>query len=103
MKIVIAATTLVVALVACADRNTQTLADAMADDGSITTLVKARLDNDLQVGAMRIDVETINGEVQLAGFAGSEQDKSRAEDIARGVSYVKGVRNDIVVRPPITQ
>ena len=103
MKTFIVATTLVGALCACADGGTQTLAGAMADDGSITTLVKARLDNDPQVGAMHINVETVNGEVQLAGFASSELDKSRAEDIARGVSDVKGVRNDIVVRPPVTQ
>jgi hyperosmotically inducible protein len=103
MKTFIVASTLIVALCACADKNMQTPASARADDGSITTLVKARLGNDPQVGAMHINVETVNGEVQLAGFASSDQDKSRAEDIARGVSTVKGVRNDIVVRPPVTQ
>ena len=73
------------------------------DDTTITTRVKTRLDNDPQVGTMRISVATVDGQVQLAGFADSDQDKRRAEDIARGDSYVKAVRNDTVVRPPITQ
>ena len=103
MKTLALATTLALALVGCADKTMQSAAGATADDGSITTRVKARLDSDPQLGAMRIEVQTFNGEVQLAGFANSEQDKSRAEDLARGDSYVKGVRNDIVVRPPVTQ
>jgi len=103
MKTLILAATLALALSGCFDRTAQSMVSAMADDGSITTRVKTRLDNDPQVGSMRISVATVDGQVQLAGFADSDLDKRRAEDIARGDSYVKAVRNDIVVRPPITQ
>jgi osmotically-inducible protein OsmY len=44
-------------------------------------------------------VETLNGTVQLSGFAKSAAEKAQAENIARNVKNVKGVRNDIVVRP----
>ncbi|MGE5450665.1 MAG: BON domain-containing protein [Acidobacteriota bacterium] len=47
---------------------------------------------------MRINVETLKGEVQLAGFAASEKEKARAAELALGVPDVKSVRNNIVVR-----
>ncbi|MGH8857923.1 MAG: BON domain-containing protein, partial [Polaromonas sp.] len=65
----------------------------------ITTSVKARFVEDKTVSAMSIRVETLNGTVQLSGFAKSDAEKTQAENIARGVRNVKSVRNDIVVRP----
>jgi len=44
-------------------------------------------------------VETLNGTVQLRGFAKSAAEKSQAENLARAVSGARGVRNDIIVRP----
>ena len=46
-----------------------------------------------------IRVETQNGTVMLSGFAKNSTEKSTAESIARGVSGVKSVRNEIAVRP----
>lgn len=68
------------------------------DDATITARVKARFAGDGQVSAMRITIETRNGVVQLAGFAVSEAEKTRAGELARGVSGVKQVHNDIIVR-----
>jgi hyperosmotically inducible periplasmic protein len=36
--------------------------------------------------------------VQLSGFVDSPEQKAQAEQIARSVSGVRGVRNNIVVR-----
>jgi osmotically-inducible protein OsmY len=49
---------------------------------------------------MRISVETLNGTVQLSGFADSEVERQRAIDVARAVPDVKQVRNNIVVKAP---
>ncbi|MBS0555102.1 MAG: BON domain-containing protein, partial [Proteobacteria bacterium] len=69
------------------------------DDATITTRVKAKFAEDPTVSAMAISVETLRGTVQLSGFAKSATEKSHAEKIARSTSGVKGVKNDIVVRP----
>ena len=83
----------------CAVGRGQETAGAYVDDAAITTSVKARFVEDKTVSAMSISVETLNGTVQLSGFAKSAAEKAQAENIARGVRNVKSVRNDIVVRP----
>jgi hyperosmotically inducible protein len=82
----------------CAVTSGQSTVGQYVDDATITTRVKTRLANDPQVNAMRVSVETLNGTVQLSGFAVSEAEKSRAAEIARSVPDVKDVVNDIVVR-----
>jgi len=69
------------------------------DDATITTRVKTRFAEDPKVSAMRISVETLNGTVQLSGFAKSQAEKNQAEAIARNTKHVRDVRNSIVVRP----
>ncbi|MGH6637004.1 MAG: BON domain-containing protein [Polaromonas sp.] len=83
----------------CAVGRGQETAGAYVDDAAITTSVKARFVEDKTVSAMSISVETLNGTVQLSGFAKSDAEKTQAENIARGVRNVKSVRNNIVVRP----
>lgn len=83
----------------CAVGRGQETTGAYIDDAGITTTVKARFIDDKTVSASAISVETLNGTVQLSGFAKSGAEKAQAESIARGVKNVKSVRNDIVVRP----
>jgi osmotically-inducible protein OsmY len=83
----------------CAVGRGQESAGAYVDDAAITTSVKAKFVEDKTVAASSIKVETLNGTVQLSGFAKSSAEKSQAENIARNVKNVKAVRNDIVVRP----
>ena len=83
----------------CAVGRGQETAGSYIDDTAITTAVKAKFVEDKTVAASSISVETLNGTVQLSGFAKSVAEKSQAEAIARGVKNVKSVRNDIVVRP----
>ena len=83
----------------CAVGRGQETTGAYIDDAGITTTVKAKFVEDKTVSASSISVETLNGTVQLSGFAKSSAEKAQAEAIARGVKNVRAVRNDIVVRP----
>lgn len=83
----------------CAVVRGQETTGAYVDDAAITTTVKAKLLEDKTVSGTSISVETLNGTVQLSGFAKSTAEKSQAENIARGVKNVRAVRNDIIVRP----
>ncbi len=67
------------------------------DDSTINARVKARFAEDRSVSAMAIGVETLHGEVQLSGFVETAGEKAKAETIARGISGVTSVRNDIVI------
>jgi osmotically-inducible protein OsmY len=44
---------------------------------------------------MEINVETFKGVVQLSGFVSSQAMMDRAVEVARGVSGVKSVKNDM--------
>ena len=83
---------------ACSVTAGQSTAGQYADDSAITTRVKARFAENKKVSAMRLGVETLRGEVLLSGFAVSQEERALAGDLALGVSGVKSVRNDIVVR-----
>jgi osmotically-inducible protein OsmY len=48
---------------------------------------------------MSINVDTLNGEVALSGFAKSAEEKAVAEQIARSTGGVRAVRNNLVIRP----
>lgn len=98
---ILAAAVTAVALLAmtgCAVQRKQESVGAYVDDTTITTQVKAKFAADQTVSAMAISVETLKGTVQLSGFAKSLDEKLAAERIARSVSGVADVKNDIVVR-----
>ncbi len=82
----------------CSVMRGQETAGAYVDDAAITTAIKAKFVEDKIVSAGSISVETLNGTVQLAGFANSAEEKSKAEQIARNSRNVRAVRNDIIVR-----
>lgn len=79
-------------------RHQQTVGSYM-DDAGITTAVKAKFAEDKTVAATSISVETMNGNVQLSGFAKNQAEKDRAAALARDTKGVTGVKNSIVVRP----
>ena len=79
-------------------RNQQTVG-SYVDDAAVTTAVKAKMAEDKNVAATSISVETLNGTVQLSGFAKTQAEKNQAEAIARNTKNVREVRNSIVVRP----
>jgi len=89
---------LFVALGGCARSPSQESAGEYVDDSVITAKVKAALAADPRVRAVFINVQTVRGIVRLTGFADNREEADLAVAIARRVSGVKGVRDDIVVR-----
>ncbi|HEY1230933.1 MAG TPA: BON domain-containing protein [Ramlibacter sp.] len=83
----------------CAVIRGQETAGAYVDDAAITTAVKAKIVEDKTVDATAIKVETLNGTVQLSGFAKSSAEKTKAEALARNTKGVRSVKNDLSVRP----
>ncbi len=97
--IITAAACSLAALPGCAVTRGQESVGAYIDDSAITTAVKARFVDNKDVDAASIRVETLNGTVMLSGFAKSMTEKSTAETLTRKVNGVKGVKNEIAVRP----
>jgi hyperosmotically inducible protein len=91
--------TSLIALAGCAVTRGQESVGAYVDDTTITTGIKARFVENREVDAASIKVETLNGTVLLSGFAKNGTEKTTAESIARNVSGVRSVRNEIAVRP----
>ena len=83
----------------CAVTRDQSTVGEYIDDSVITTRVKTKFAEDKQVSAMSISVETLRGVVQLSGFAKNSTERNRAGEIARTTSGVRGVANNIVIRP----
>jgi osmotically-inducible protein OsmY len=88
-----------ITLAGCAVTRGQETTGAYIDDAAITTSIKARFVDNRDVDAASIKVETLNGTVMLSGFAKNGTEKTTAENIARNVSGVRSVRNEISVRP----
>ena len=68
------------------------------DDFSITAAVNAGLANDIDLSALRINVDTKSGVVLLKGTAPSAAAKERASAIAKAVKGVNTVDNQLVVK-----
>lgn len=83
----------------CAVTEGQSTVGQYVDDKTITARVKTRFASDKEVSATKVQVETLNGTVQLSGFVPTAAEKQRAGEIARSVPDVKDVRNNIVVQP----
>ena len=85
---------LAAALAACSGET----AGQFVDDSVISNTVRAKLIDDADLNMFQIDVTTLRGEVQLSGFVGSQAAKDKAGRVAAGVSGVKVVHNQLVVR-----
>jgi osmotically-inducible protein OsmY len=89
---------LLFALAGCGGTPTRESTGEFFDDTALTTKVKAALLADTEVSALRVNVETFKGVVQLSGFAKTYAEAHKAEQLARDVKGVKSVRNDIALR-----
>ena len=87
-----------VLLAGCSSSPTHESTGQYLDDATITTKVKSELIAKEGLSASNISVETQKGEVQLGGFASTQQEKQRAAEIARSITGVQQVHNDILVR-----
>ena len=102
MRTLLATTVTALALITmtgCAVTRGQETVGAYVDDATITARIKARFVENQQVDASSISVETLNGTVMLSGFAKNATERTTAEGIARDVSGVRAVKNEIAVRP----
>ena len=68
------------------------------DDSTLTARVKANLVADKVANLTRVDVDTTNQIVALNGIVESAEQKQRAEQLARQVSGVKGVKNNLQIQ-----
>jgi hyperosmotically inducible protein len=82
---------------ACSSTRTQESAGEVFDDSVLTSKVKVALIDDPVTKAGQINVETYRGVVQLGGFVDNTTQKEQATKVARSVTGVKEVRNDLRV------
>jgi hyperosmotically inducible periplasmic protein len=70
----------------------------IVQDSAITTQVKALLLAEKGVPSTAISVETYEGRVMLSGFLETKDQGAKAVRVASGVSGVKQVQNNLVVK-----
>lgn len=71
----------------------------VVSDAAITVAVNTALASDDGLSALRIDVDTVDGRVQLNGQAPDAAARERASSLARAVDGVKSVDNRLVLPP----
>jgi osmotically-inducible protein OsmY len=89
---------LTLALAGCGGTPTKSSTGEYFDDTVITSKVKTALLANPEVKGTAVDVEVFRGTVQLSGFVRSEQEREKAEQLARQVAGVKEVKNDLLLR-----
>ena len=70
----------------------------VVDDAGLTASVKSALAADTRTNAFRINVETRDAVVLLAGFVNSAEGRTAAGEVARGVSGVNRVDNQLAIK-----
>lgn len=82
----------------CAGTSTRESTGEYVDDSGITTKVKSAFVRDPVVKAIDVKVETFKGVVQLSGFVDTQDQKARAELLARNTAGVQDVKNNIAIK-----
>ncbi len=85
-----------------ADKAKETTREAKTEvtDSWVTSKAKIALFSDSRVKGRQIKVETMKGMVTLRGKVDSDEAKSAAGEVVKGVEHVKGVKNDLQVVAP---
>jgi hyperosmotically inducible protein len=89
---------LAVLVSACAKSGVKSTSDTI-DDGTITVRIKTAFINDPVVGAARIDVETFKGVVTLSGRVKSQDEETKALNLARTIKGVTDVKSTLQIQP----
>ena len=89
---------LVLGLAGCAGTRESKSTGQHIDDTAITTKVKSEMIADKEVSAHQIHVKTNRGVVHLTGSVDSRYEANKAASIARSVSGVRSVDNDIQIK-----
>jgi len=101
IKPLLLATLLAVAAVSsigCASTRTAEGTGEYVDDTVITAKVKSAFLGEKGLKVAEINVETFKGVVQLSGFIESRADADRAIGLARAVSGVTSVKDDMRIK-----
>lgn len=69
----------------------------VVDDATITAKVKSALLADADISGLKINVDTDKGVVRLKGEIKTFALRKKAEEIAKGVTGVKSVDNQLVI------
>ncbi|WP_332815835.1 BON domain-containing protein [Ramlibacter sp.] len=67
------------------------------DDATIGTRLKAALAADPELSALKINVDTLQGNVKLKGQVKSMKEWRKAGELARSIDGVKSVDNQLVI------
>ncbi|NPC55318.1 BON domain-containing protein [Caenimonas soli] len=101
MKTLIIAAATVLSLVGCAGMTgasgPQRTVGQAVDDVTIGTKLKAALAADPELSALKINVDTTQGNVRLRGEVKSMALRRKAEDTARKIEGVKSVDNQLMI------
>jgi hyperosmotically inducible periplasmic protein len=87
-----------VAGIGCAGSPSQRTAGETVDDAGLAAKVKTALVQDPVTKARDINVKVYQGQVQLAGFVDSANEKMQAGKVVQSVAGVTAVRNDLEVK-----
>lgn len=89
---------LTVSVVACVQTKTGESTIPYVDDATITTKVETAILQDPALKSMQIEVATDKSIVQLSGFVDTPEMIVRAGEIAREVSGVSAIQNNLMVK-----
>lgn len=90
--------TAVAGFTGCAGNRYEQSTGEHIDDTATTTRVKSVLAKDTVYKYPDVKVSTFKGTVQLSGFVNQRDQKSRAAELAKNVTGVKEVVNNITVK-----
>ncbi|MCS6304164.1 MAG: BON domain-containing protein [Nitrospira sp.] len=82
---------------ACQATTGKTASQTM-DDTLVTVSVERKLTSERAADFTRVDVDTKEGIVQLSGVVQTSEQRARAEDLAKQVTGVRRVRNNLQVQ-----
>lgn len=85
-------------LIGCASTPQQEGMGEYVDDTILTAKVKALIFDESSLKSSEINVETFKGVVQLSGFVNSQADINQAIVLARGISGVNSVKNNMQLK-----
>ena len=71
--------------------------DERSKDEEIVTKVKAKMYKDAVVKGTQVDVQCLNGEVELSGVVDTPEARQRAGTIAQSTSGVVAVHNNLLL------
>lgn len=82
----------------CAGNKYERSTGEYIDDKSLAERVRHALHENPDYKFDDVEVEVFRGDVQLNGFVNMSEQKSKAEEIAKGVQGVKQVTNNLTVK-----